>query len=227
MKIKPYLYILLFMVAVGSIGCAKDNYDEPESMLSGRVVYEGQPIGVRSNGVQLELWQRGYAFFSKIPVYVNQDGSFSARLFDGDYKLTRQNGVGPWINNTDSIDVQIRGNTVIDVPVTPYTIVRSATYQRNGTTITAAANVQTVSTANPLESVRLYVFRTALVDDVNQNAITVLEASAIPNITQPVVMNVTVPAALAGLEAVYVRVGVKTAGVTELAYSPAEKIALK
>src|SRR5690606_4738108 len=141
--------------------------------------------------------------------------------------LTRQNGVGPWINNTDSIDVQVRGNTVVDVPVTPYTFVRSATYQRNGTTITATANLQTVSTANPLESVRLYVFRTALVDDVNQNAIAVTQASAIPNAAQPVVMNVSVPAALAGLDAVYVRVGVKTAGVSELAYSPAEKIALR
>jgi hypothetical protein len=40
-------------------------------------------------------------------------------------------------------------------------------------------------------------------------------------------MNVTVPAALANLDAVYVRVGVKTAGVAELAYSPAEKIALR
>lgn len=226
MRIKAYIYSLLLVVLAGGSGCEKDNYEEPESLLTGRVVFEGQPIGVRSNGVQLELWQHGYAFFSKIRVFVAPDGTFSARLFDGDYKLTRQNG-GPWLNSPDSIDVQVRGNTVIDVPVTPYTFVKSATYQRNGTTITATANLQTVCTANPLESVRLYVFRTAMIDDVNQSARTITEASAIPNVNQPVVMNVTVPDALANLEAVYVRVGVKTAGVNELAYSAPERIALR
>lgn len=226
MRIKAYIYSLLLVVLAGGSGCEKDNYEEPESLLTGRVVFEGQPIGVRSNGVQLELWQHGYAFFSKIRVFVAPDGTFSARLFDGDYKLTRQNG-GPWLNSPDSIDVQVRGNTVIDVPVTPYTFVKSATYQRNGTTITATANLQTVSTANPLESVRLYVFRTAMIDDVNQSARTITEASAIPNVNQPVVMNVTVPEALANLEAVYVRVGVKTVGVNELAYSAPERIALR
>lgn len=226
MRIKAYIYSLLLVVLAGGSGCEKDNYEEPESLLTGRVVFEGQPIGVRSNGVQLELWQHGYAFFSKIRVFVAPDGTFSARLFDGDYKLTRQNG-GPWLNSPDSIDVQVRGNTVIDVPVTPYTFVKSATYQRNGTTITATANLQTVSTANPFESVRLYVFRTAMIDDVNQSARTITEASAIPNVNQPVVMNVTVPEALANLEAVYVRVGVKTAGVNELAYSAPERIALR
>ena len=227
MKINPYKYILLFIVAVGGVGCEKDNYSPPESLLTGKVVYEGQAIGVRSNGVQLELWQHGYAFFTKIPVFVNQDGSFSALLFDGDYKLTRQNGVGPWINNTDSIDVKVRGNTMVDVPVTPYTFVKTATYQRNGTAVTATVNLQTVSTANPLESVRLYVYRNALIDDLNQDGITVVNAAGIPNVSQPLSMNVTIPASLANADAVYVRVGVKTAGVAELAYSPAEKIQLK
>lgn len=226
MRLKAYIYSLLLITLAGGYGCKKDNYDEPESLLTGRVVFEGQPIGVRSNAVQLELWQHGYAFFSKIRVFVAPDGTYSARLFDGDYKMTRQNG-GPWLSNTDSIDVQVRGNTVVDVPVTPYTFVKSATFQRNGATITATASLQTVSTANALESVRLYVFRTALVDDVNQSARTIVEASAIPSTGQPVSMNVTIPAALTSLDAVYVRVGVKTAGINELAYSPVERIALK
>ncbi|WP_069657963.1 DUF3823 domain-containing protein [Arcticibacter eurypsychrophilus] len=227
MKINPYKYILLFIIAVGGVGCEKDNYASPESLLTGKVIYEGQAIGVRSNGVQLELWQRGYAFFTKIPVFVNQDGSFSALLFDGNYKLTRQNGVGPWVNNTDSIDVKVSGNTMIDVPVTPYTFVKTATYQRNGTTMTATANLQTVSAANPLESVRLYVYRNALIDDLNQDGITVINASEITNVNQPLAISVTIPASLANADAVYVRIGVKTAGVAELAYSLAEKIQLK
>lgn len=228
MRTKQLIYIIFLSVITVSIaGCEKDNYEAPKSVLTGRVIYEGQPIGLRSNGVQLELWQHGYAFFTKIPVYVNQDGSFSALLFDGDYKLTRQRGVGPWIDVTDSIDVKVSGNTVVDVPVTPYSIVKSATYQKTGTTITCTANIQTINTTNPLEAVRLYVFRTALVDETNQDAITVIAATDIPDINQPLVMNVVIPASLTNADAVYVRVGVKTAGVAELAYSPATKISLK
>jgi hypothetical protein len=222
------LYISLVLILAGGLaGCKKDNYEAPKSLLTGKVVYQGQAIGLRSNGVQLELWQHGYAFFTKIPIYVNQDGSFSARLFDGDYKLTRQRGVGPWVDLTDSIDVKVSGNTVVDVPVTPYTIVNGATYQRNGTTISCTANLQTVSTVNPLEAVRLYVFRTALVDDANQDASTAIAAADIPNISAPLALSVTIPASLANADAVYVRVGVKTVNVGELAYSPAEKIQLK
>jgi hypothetical protein len=53
-----------------------DNYDEPTSVLKGQVVFEGVPVGVRSNGVPLELWQPGFALSQKVPVYVDQDGSF-------------------------------------------------------------------------------------------------------------------------------------------------------
>jgi hypothetical protein len=227
MKNNIFIYLLLFVLAVGSWGCTKDNYQPPKSQLTGRVVYNGQAIGLRSNGVQLELWQHGYAFFTKIPVNVDQNGSYSALLFDGKYKLTRQNGVGPWVNNTDSIDVQVSGNTIVDVPVTPFSVVKTATYQKDGTNITATASIETVTTTNPLEAVRLYVFRTALVDDVNQDAVISIPAAQILDITQPLTLTVPIPASLANAASVYVRVGVKTSGVSELAYSPAEKIQLK
>jgi hypothetical protein len=227
MKNNKFIYLLLLMLAVGTWSCTKDNYEPPKSQLTGKVVYNGQAIGLRSNGVQLELWQHGFSFFTKIPVYVDQDGSFSALLFDGKYKLTRQNGVGPWVNNTDSIDVQVSGNTIADVPVTPYSYVKSATYQKTATNITATASIETVNTSNPLEAVRLYLFRTALVDDINQDAVTSIPAAQITSVSQPITLSVAIPASLANAAAVYVRVGVKTAGVAELAYSPAEKIALK
>jgi hypothetical protein len=104
--------IVLFMMASAAIltGCEKDNYQQPKSVLKGRIVYDGQVIGLRSNGVQLELWQHGYQLFTKIPVHVEQDGTFSASLFDGNYKLVRLRGNGPWTDNSDSIDVQLKGS---------------------------------------------------------------------------------------------------------------------
>ena len=43
-------------------GCEKDNYKAPDATITGRVVYQNLPLGVRSDGVQLELYQPGYAF---------------------------------------------------------------------------------------------------------------------------------------------------------------------
>ena len=96
MKIKNHIYLLFAASILMFAGCKYDNYTAPQSVLSGTVGYQGAGIGVRSNAVQLELWQRGWQLFSKIPVYVQQDGTYKAILFDGDYKLTYLKGVGPW-----------------------------------------------------------------------------------------------------------------------------------
>src|SRR5690606_36045642 len=74
-----------------------DNYDEPDSMLSGRVVYNGQPVNVRTGGIELELWEPGFELETKIPVYVSQEGEYSAALFAGNYKLNAIRGQGPWV----------------------------------------------------------------------------------------------------------------------------------
>src|SRR5660397_127396 len=103
---KRYI-ILLLIVAFGLSysGCTQDNFDPPTSMLTGTIVYNSTPVGVRSNGTQLELWQYGFKLRSKISVYIAQDGTYSARLFDGNYKLVRLAGA-PWANiPLDSIDV--------------------------------------------------------------------------------------------------------------------------
>src|SRR4030095_14645758 len=142
-------------------GCKKDNYDPPTSQLTGRVVFQGQAVGVRSNIIQLELWQSGYQLYTKIPVNVAQDGTFSAALFDGDYKLTRLKGNGPWADNTDTIAVQVRGATTVDVPVDPYFLTKSETITKaTATTINATFSLQRVNTTKNLELVRLYIGQT-------------------------------------------------------------------
>ncbi|RYF68228.1 MAG: DUF3823 domain-containing protein, partial [Cytophagaceae bacterium] len=58
---------ILFSLLAGTVllaSCAKDNYEPPKSTLTGRVIFDNQPVGVRTNGVQLELWQRGYQLFT-------------------------------------------------------------------------------------------------------------------------------------------------------------------
>ena len=89
------LYIFLLGVCMWS--CGKDNYQAPESTLTGTVVYQGEPVGVRGSNqsVRLQLWQDGFQTREPIDVYVAQDGSFSAALFDGQYKLITVPGSGP------------------------------------------------------------------------------------------------------------------------------------
>ena len=215
------------VLVVFFLGCKKDNREAPKSWITGRVVYQNQPLGVRSNGVQLELWQPGYQIFSKLPVFVNQDGTFSANVFDGDYKLTRLRGNGPWADNTDTISISLRGTANVDVTVDPFFIIKNETFTRSGTNINTSFTLQRVNTSRTLEAVRLYVGSTIIVDQNNNAANAQKAASAITDLTQPVTLSVAIPAALVDKGYAFVRVGVKTSGVAEWLYSLPQKINTK
>lgn len=225
MKLRGISYIIIAL-GVMLTACEVDNYDPPKSTLEGRVVYQDQPIGVRSNGVQLELWQPGFDLFQKIPVYVAYDGSFSAALFDGDYKLVRLRGNGPWVDNTDTIDVQVRGNTVVDVPVEPYYVINSETFQTNGNTVSASFTIEQVNTTQELDRATLYIGTTAIVDVNNSSVNVSLNRDAITDLNAPVNLNIELPPNLSGRDYVFARIGVKTVGVEEMLYSPVQKIEL-
>jgi len=218
---------LLLALMAGLAGCEKDNRTEPKSVLKGRVVFEGQPVGLRSNGVQLELWQYGYQLFTKIPVHIAQDGTFSASLFDGNYKLVRLRGNGPWTDNTDSIDIELRGSKEIDVPVNPYFVLKNDAYSKGEGKVSATFNVQQVAAGRTLERVNLYLGTTTIVDPSNNVATAQEVAANITDLTKPVTLTATIPAALASREYIYARVGVKTSGVGEMLFGMPQKIMLK
>lgn len=243
-RIPVALLLILGLAGCGDI-LSLDNYDEPTSFLSGRVVFEGNPIGVRNNGVQLELWQPSYELNQKIPVHVHQDGTYSAALFDGSYKLNLLANNGPWVPSTDTISFDLTGQANIDFPVTPYYVVRDEQvgYDAGGGgpngTIEATFRIGVVSPVQELEYVGLYVGYTTFVD--RNNSINVpneererrlgaiaddLEANT------PITISVTLPEDVystnspAIREHVFVRIGVKTAGVSEMLFSPVYKVAI-
>lgn len=222
-----FLSSITILLVILLAGCEKDNFKEPTSVLKGRIVYQNEPLSLRSDGVQLELWQAGFQLYTKIPVFVAQDGTFSASLFDGEYKLTRLRGNGPWADNTDTINVSVKGNTVMDVPVDPYFVLRNPTFQKSGNNITGRVNLQRVNTSRNLEFVRIYVGQTMITDQVNNAGTATVTASAITDLTQPVNLSVAIPASLATKDFVYARIGVKTLGVAELVYTQPQKIQLK
>jgi len=207
-------------------GCKYDNFEAPESTLSGRVVYEGKAVGVRNNGPQLELWQDGYPLRSAIPVYLNQDGTFSASLFDGRYKLVRR-GDSPWLQQaTDTVIVNVSGNTNIDVPVTPYFTISNESYQKSGNTITARFVVGRVVPAATVEFVRLYLGKSVLTDQV-QRELRVDGNIATLVFGQQAVIAGDLPDNLKNLDYVYGRLGIKSTSSSEYVYTPVQRIALK
>lgn len=211
--------VVLFLL----FSCEKDNFSAPESLLSGKVTYNNEPLGVRSNALQLELWQHGYQNFTKIPVHIDQDGTFSAVLFDGNYKLVRMNGA-PWENDTDSIDVVVKGNTVVDVPVVPYFTLSNVAYSRSAKQVTATFTVNKVSNQRELRAVRLFLGRTVITDNgynianVEQNASGVTPGSTIT-------LTAIIPDSYTE-KFLFARVGVETEGIGQLLYSPSEKMQL-
>jgi type 1 fimbria pilin len=190
MKIKHILYSLAALMITAS-GCTYDNFEPPKAYLTGRVVHQNEPIGVRNNGVRLELYQRGFALYNKIDLHVAQDGSFSANVFDGDYQITRLRGNGPWVDQNDTIRVQVRGNTVVEVPVDPYFVIKNPQIQKGATSIDATFNLQRVNTSRNLERVNLYLNGTTIVD-ANIQTVNAQKLAADVNISQPITLNVNI-----------------------------------
>jgi hypothetical protein len=246
---KNKLLLLLVIISVLG-GCKKDNREPPSSTLSGVVQIEGskQPVGVASNRVQLELWQSGYALFQKIPVYIDQDGSFSAKLFDGQYKLVRLSGA-PWANNADTININLKGSATVEVPVKPFFTVGNETITFNAadTSITAMFSVSQLDATKQADRVSLHIGLTNFVDAVtNQIPLPAANNDKTPAadyLTAPTTFKVFLnPARYPGTTTaelrrqlgvalqkgyLFARGAVRTTGVTERFYSQVKQISLK
>jgi len=165
MKHLSKIFLLAALIII-SVSCGKDNYDAPGSLFTGKVVYNNQPLGVRgSNGdVYLQFWQDGYDLKTSFNVYVAQDGSFSAMLFDGTYKLVMNNNRGPWVNSPDTVVVNVKGKTNQDYPVKPYFMLSNITYNKNGNTLTASFDITQITAGKTIEYIALMVNKTQFVD---------------------------------------------------------------
>lgn len=225
MKSIQHIYLVFLLTVVILSGCELDNFEPPSSTLTGQVVYNDTPLGLRSDGVQLELWQYGYDDFEKIPVFVAQDGSFSAELFDGDYKLVLLRGNGPWLEREDSIDVNLNGSAEIDVAVNPYYIIEDENISGSGNMVNATFSVEGVNPVLGVEYVSLYIGESMIVDEVRKEGEMILPGAEV-TLGTPLNLSAEIPASISGKGYVFARVGVKTAGVEEMLYSQVQKIEL-
>lgn len=229
--------------------CKKDNKEEPTAMLTGRVVVAGtkQPVGVATNGTQLELWQDGFALRQKITVHIDQDGRFSSRLFDGTYKMVRLSGA-PWANNTDTIVVNLSGATDVEVPVDPFFVVggENFTFSQSDTSLTSTFSVNRLDAGRTADRVSVSIGLTNFVDINNQIPLPASAIDVVPPanfLTAPVSMKIFLNPSRypAGNQAelrrqldvalrkgyAFVRAGVRTTGITQRFYTQVKEISLK
>lgn len=230
MKIK-FHYILYFALAVFFASCAKDNYDPPKSSLKGRIVYQGEPINVEHDQVRFQLWERGWGALTPIDVAVAQDGSYSALLFDANYKLLFPGGQGPFMPaTTDSMAVDLNGSQTMDIEVMPFYMVRSASFSASGRTISSSCRLEQIITdtinAKNVERVTLYINKTTFVGGGTNIARKELNGADITDLSN-VSLSVEVPAMVPSQNYVFARIGVKINGVEDMIFSPVEKVQMQ
>ncbi|HLT07852.1 MAG TPA: DUF3823 domain-containing protein [Cyclobacteriaceae bacterium] len=233
MKIK-YIFFLILGWSLSS--CEYDNYDAPKSTLTGKVVYQGEPINVASNEVHLELWEPGWQLRNRIDVTMDQDGSYSASLFDAEYKVVFRQGQGPFrmitnpVTNSDTILVNVKGATVQDIEVMPYYMIRSPQISKSGSNVNATASIEQIikdGNARDIERVSLFINRTTFVDNRGNYHLAVqhLQANEIADLSN-VSLSLAIPDLVRAQNYIYARIGVKIQGVEQLIYSPVQQLEL-
>ncbi|MFB6342748.1 DUF3823 domain-containing protein [Saccharicrinis sp. FJH62] len=230
------LNIILTMIILLTCfaSCSYDNYKEPESFLKGQIVYQGDPIGVSVTDVSFELWEPGWQKRTPIDVAVDQDGSFSAKLFNAEYKLIIPSFQGPFkmlINEetgSDTIIVNLNGNKDLDIEVLPYYMIRNTEFSVEDNIITATFKAEQIisgSDARSIDRVYLYINKTMFVDYRWNISSAQIGGRYVTN-PDSVLMKVKVPDMVPVQTYVFARVGLKIMGVEDMIFSDIQKVNL-
>ena len=221
MKIISNIFSVILLLVLFS-GCGKDNFDAPESKLVGRVTYQGQALNLRGTGEAVQLHQDGYEKNDPISVFVGQDGTFSALLFDGEYRLTTRDGNGPWVNNHESVTVNLKGHTEVNLEVTPYFMISNEQLSVTGSAMNASFMINRIVPDAKISRVMLLLSKTQFADDVNnlyrQDFSDVVPGSV--NLSADISGNTEIVKA----KALYARVGVLANGADQAIYSPVVRL---
>ena len=245
MKNRIYFFTFILLAAVtGIVSCKKDNYSAPSSVLSGHITYKGEAISVEYRQVTFEIYQYGFGKISPVGVVsdggltnavttFDQDGSYSQVLFDGNYKFTIPAGQGPFMwkqtgGKSDSVSITMNGNQTMDFEVTPYYMIRTPQITITAGKASSTCKIEKIITdanARNIESVSLYVNKTQFVspaDNIAKYDSAIASTTDLNNLK----LSVTVPAIVPAQTYVYVRLGLKIAGLDDRIFTPVTKINL-
>lgn len=215
MKLKQNIYAFFALLSLLT-SCGLDNVDAPASKLRGKITYNGATIGVKGTdeAVRLQAYQDGYDLDTPFEIFVKQDGTFEATVFDGVYKIVSRDNNGPWLNTRDTVVVTVKGASVCEYPVTPYYMIESETITLSGNTLHGSCLVKQIAGDKAIERVMLLLSKTSFVDDVCQIARQDLEKP------QPGPLDLSMDVSSHTAEhALFARIGVKIEGVGDALYS--------
>lgn len=226
---KRLIYISLIVCTFIFTGCEKDNYEAPQNVLTGHVVYQDQAVGLKQTRMgqdnnMLELYQPGFEGTSAIPVYIDQEGKFSALVYNGTYKLKAKKNSGPWVDIDTELNFDVRGDTQIDFPVTPYYTIRNVHFNVESNNLEASFRIDrgafSLIDGKPgalIESIALYIGNTRFVDDATNCKRIDTEGLDVGTYT----INVNLESAdLKKYPVLYARIGVGTKGISQKVYTP-------
>jgi len=231
---KKYIF-LLASIAFLFASCEKDNYDAPNALLTGKIVYNGETMQLKHNEVTMQLYEPGWELSNQtyMNVHVAQDGTFSSSVFSGKtYKLIRVANLGPWKNPTtaDTITITVKGNTEIEVPVEPFFTISSATatYDMSSRIMSARFSAEQEDVTKSVEHVGLFVSSTRFVDANTNKYSKTIPGTSLANLQDiDIALDDALPSNISYEEYMFVRVGVKTVGCAQWIYSEPMKVDVK
>lgn len=232
MKIKLQ-YIICFLAGMTLLAsCKYDNYSPPSSKLTGAILYKNDSINVSYNNVTFQLWQTGFGKLTPVNVTVDQNGSYSALLFNGDYKLVFPAGQGPFISlidpktNSDTMLVHVQGNTNLEIQVLPYYMIINPQFSVSDSTVNATCKLEKIITdslAQNVQSVSLYLSKTLFDDSRTSVSTTNINGSNIADMNN-IALSATIPAMTPTQHYIFARIGVKINNVEDMIFSPVMKL---
>ena len=234
MKIKFHYTLLIAVCSVAILSCKKDNYKAPSVILSGAVTYKGEPLQLQNSQVGFQLYQYGFGLVGAIGETFNQDGTYSARLFSGNYKLTIPSGQVPFKWNQtvmgvpDSLNIALTTSQSLNIEVVPYWMIRNPVISASGGNVTAtfaAVQIVTDATATAIDQVSLFLNKTQFVSSNGNEHMQegMLLGSAIVN-PAAISITTTIPAIVPKQNYIYARIGLKLAGLETWIFSPVQKL---
>ena len=101
-----------------------------------------------------------------INLFVNSDGEFNSLMYNGFYKIVLRQDRGPWIPRKDTIEVNIKGNQILDVEVTPYFLIKDTEIDFQNKVVKVKCKINQVVETASIDRAVIYISKTKLVDNV-------------------------------------------------------------
>jgi len=151
------LFIVLGLFLFSS--CELDNYDAPTASLSGSIIDIVTGELIQSDiiaGTKIELIEDGYDNPSSMRLVVKNDGTYQhTMLFENTYSMPPIRG-GNFVPQTDTVRIEIKGDTKHDFEVLPYIRVKDASITIDGLKVTGKFKLE--QTVDTLKVLRIGLF---------------------------------------------------------------------